>query len=86
MRQEMTDAVDVMLTHRRGWLRRARPRVGMTEMRSLLQDPHAPSPAKAAAMGSRNALSPMRAAPKMRTGLGHAQVLSLHLPANLHRT
>lgn len=48
--------------------------MGMSEMRSLLQDPHAPSPAQAAAMGSRNALSPMRARPRMHNSLGHAQV------------
>ncbi|BDA47696.1 hypothetical protein COCOBI_10-5470 [Coccomyxa sp. Obi] len=55
---------------------RARPRVGHSEIRSLLQDPHAPSPAQAAALGSRNALSPMRARPSMRAGLGQAQLVT----------
>ncbi|CAL8471850.1 g11392 [Coccomyxa elongata] len=55
---------------------RARPRVGHSEIRGLLQDPHAPSPGQAAALGSRNALSPMRARPSMRAGLGQAQLVT----------
>ena len=53
---------------------RARPRVGHSEIRGLLQDPHAPSPAQTATLGSRNALSPMRARPAMRAGRGQAHV------------
>lgn len=51
--------------------------VGRAELRSLLADPHAPSPAQAAQLGSRAALSPMRARPGLRGLSGHAQVRSL---------
>ena len=58
--------------------------MGRAELRSLLRDPHAPSPAQAAQLGSRAALSPMRARPFLRGSLGHAQVRSPPDPAHRH--
>lgn len=48
--------------------------MGKSEIKGLLEDPHAPSPLQASQLGSRNALSPMRASLKLRGNLGHVQV------------
>jgi hypothetical protein len=61
--------------------RRQRPPVGRAELRGLLGDAHAPSPAEAAARGSRAALSPMRATQRLRGSLGHAQVPAPYAPS-----
>ena len=64
-------------------VRRQRPAVGRSELKGLLGDAGAPSPGQAAQLGSRNALSPMRAAPKLRSNLGHAQVCCIS--TQIHR-
>ena len=48
--------------------------MGRAELKGLLEDAHAPTPEQAAKLGSRAALSPMRARPALHSSLGHAQV------------